>query len=137
VLRYANVYWPRQNAHGEAGVISIFLDKIMTGKTPTIFWDGSQTRDFISVDDIISANIHALEKNITGIYHVWTGVETSVNQLWEILAHVSGTSLIPEYTTGLGELQRSALESEKLRTTGWRDTFSLEEGIIRMNEQHS
>lgn len=89
------------------------------------------------MDDVISANIHALEKNLTGIYHVGTGRETSVNQLWEILAHVSGTSLIPEYTTGLGELQRSALESGKLRMTGWVDTISLEEGIIRMNEQHS
>jgi UDP-glucose 4-epimerase len=72
MLRYANVYGPRQNAEGEAGVVSIFLDKIQKNEQPTIFGDGSQTRDFIHVADVVTANTHAYEKNLTGMYHVGT-----------------------------------------------------------------
>lgn len=125
MLRYANVYGPRQNALGEAGVISIFLSKLNNNETATIFGDGSQTRDFIHVDDIVSANIHALEKSLTGIYHVGTGVETSINELWKILATSTSTALIPDYISALGEIQRSALSPEKLRMTGWNNSFSL------------
>lgn len=101
MLRYANVYGPRQNSQGEAGVVSIFLDKIKNHEMPIIFGDGKQTRDFVHVSDVVTANIHALKKDLTGIYHVGTGVETSVNGLWDILAHATNTSLKPEYTPGL------------------------------------
>jgi UDP-glucose 4-epimerase len=95
------------------------LEKIKNNQPPTIFGDGSQTRDFIHVADVVSANIHSLEKNLTGIYHVGTGIETSVNELWQILATSTGTSLVPTYVPALGEIQRTALDCEKLRTTGW------------------
>lgn len=126
MLRYANVYWPRQNALGEAGVVSIFLEKIRNNEAPTIFGDGSQTRDFIHVSDVVSANIHSLEKNLTGIYHVGTGIETSVNELWQILATSTDTSLIPEYIPALGEIQRTALDCQKLQKTGWECAKILE-----------
>lgn len=90
-----------------------------------IFGDGSQTRDFIHVADVVSANIHALEKNLTGIYHVGTGIETSVNELWRILASSTDTSIIPDHTPALGEIQRSALSPEKMQMTGWNTTLSL------------
>jgi UDP-glucose 4-epimerase len=70
MLRYANVYGPRQNAQGEAGVVSIFLDKIKNHVAPIIFGNGNQTRDFVHVFDVVGANIHVIEKNLTGIYHV-------------------------------------------------------------------
>ena len=71
------------------------------------------------MDDVVSANIHALNKNLTGIYHVGTGVETSVNELWSIIASSTHTSLIPQNIAGLGEIQRTALDSTKLQQTGW------------------
>lgn len=120
VLRYANVYGPRQNAQGEAGVVSIFLDKIHRNEAPTIYGDGSQTRDFIHVSDVVSANMHALDNQLTGIYHVGTGIETSVNQLWNTLAQLTGTSLVPQYLSALGEIQRTALNPAKLQKTGWK-----------------
>lgn len=120
VLRYANVYGPRQNAQGEAGVVSIFLDKIHRNEVPTIYGDGNQTRDFIHVVDVVSANIHALDNQLTGIYHVGTGIETSVNQLWAVIARLTGTSLIPKYIPALGEIQRTALNPAKLQKTGWK-----------------
>lgn len=92
---------------------------------PTIFGDGNQTRDFVHVDDVVTANLHSLEKNITGIYHVGTGIETSVNELWSILAKATKTSLVPQYSSALGEIQRTALDSNKLQQTGWSITNQL------------
>ena len=126
-LRYANVYGPRQNAHGEAWVISIFLEKIHNNHTPTIYGDGSQTRDFIHVSDVVSANIHALNEDLTGIYHVGTGREMSVQSLWNHLAVMTGTSLVPEYVPALWEIQRTALDSHKLRATGWSPRVDVDE----------
>lgn len=97
-----------------------------------IYGDGSQTRDFIHVADVVRANIHSLEKNLTGVYHVGTGIETSVNQLWDMLAVSTGTSIIPDNTPALGEIQRSALSPVKLYQTGWDITLSLREGIHQM-----
>lgn len=106
-------------------MITIFLEKIKNNETPTIYGDGNQTRDFVHVVDVISANIHSLEKNLTGIYHVGTGIETSVNQLWDILAISSKTSLVPNYTPGFGEIQRASLDTTKMRNTGWHMQHSL------------
>jgi len=77
------------------------LEKIKNNEAPTIFGDGKQTRDFIHVDDVVSANMHSLDKNLTGIYHVGTGVETSVNELWDIIARATGTTLTPQYSAAL------------------------------------
>ena len=71
------------------------------------------------MDDVVSANLHSLEKNLTGIYHVGTGIETSVNELWKILGISANTSLVPQHIAGLGEIQRTALDSTKLQQTGW------------------
>lgn len=125
ILRYANVYWPRQNPLGEAGVISIFLDKMQKNEAPNIYGDGTQTRDFIHVDDVVSANLHVLEKNLFGVYHVGTGIETSVNELWKILNIWNPHPITPAYTPALGEIQRSSLNPEKLMNTGWRIEKSL------------
>lgn len=92
---------------------------------PTIFGDGNQTRDFVHVDDVVSANLHSLEKNLTGIYHVGTSIETSVNELWSILAEATKTSLVPQHSSALGEIQRTALDSNKLQQTGWSITNQL------------
>lgn len=132
ILRYANVYWPRQNAHGEAGVVSIFLDKIKNNEVPTIFGDGNQTRDFVHVDDVVSANIHSLEKNLTGIYHVGTGTETSVNELWSILARATQTTLTPQHIAALWEIQRTALDASKLQATWWNIRQSIQDWIVSM-----
>lgn len=107
-------------------MVSIFLEKIKNNQNPTIFGNGSQTRDFVHVSDVVSANIHSLEKNLVGIYHVGTGRETSVNQLWHILATSTDTSLIPEYIPALGEIQRTALDCQKLQKTGWECAKILE-----------
>ncbi len=77
------------------------MEKIKNNEAPTIFGDGKQTRDFIHVDDVVSANMHSLDKNLTGIYHVGTGVETSVNELWDIIARATGTTLTPQYSAAL------------------------------------
>jgi len=129
MLRYANVYGPRQNAQGEAGVVSIFLDKIQRGEQPTIFGDGAQTRDFVHVADVVSANIHAQTNNLTGIYHVGTGKETSVNELWNVLAVTTKTHLDPLYAPALGEIQRTALDASKLEKTGWKIQYDIAQGI--------
>lgn len=77
------------------------MEKIKNNQAPTIFGDGKQTRDFIHVDDVVSANMHSLEKNLTGIYHVGTGIETSVNELWHIIARATSTTLTPQYSAAL------------------------------------
>lgn len=129
ILRYANVYWIRQNIHWEAGVISIFIDKALRRETPNIYWNGEQTRDFISVFDIVSANLHVLNQNLVGIYHAGTGKETSVNQLWKIISHTTNTDISANYLDAVGEIQRSALDSTKLISTGWKPIVTLEQGI--------
>lgn len=129
ILRYANVYGPRQNPHGEAGVISIFLEKMRNHKPITILWDGEQTRDFIHVSDVVNANLHVLRKNILGTYHVGTGKETSINQLYRQLQTSSWYTLPPQYIPSVGEIMRSALDSSRLQQTDWSPSLSLQQGI--------
>ena len=83
VLRFANVYGPRQNSKGEAGVIAIFCDNLLNEKPIVINGDGKQTRDFVFVDDLVRANILGIEKNITGMFNIGTGVETDINTIFE------------------------------------------------------
>lgn len=130
-LRYANVYGPRQNAHGEAGVIAIFVDKFLAGGVPTIHGKGEQTRDFVFVGDVVRANLAALEHDLTGAYNVGTGVETSVNVLCESIRAAVGTSLAPVHGPGKpGEQRRSSLDATALtRATGWKPATALADGI--------
>ncbi|HEX4511931.1 MAG TPA: NAD-dependent epimerase/dehydratase family protein [Polyangiaceae bacterium] len=130
-LRYANVYGPRQNAHGEAGVIAIFVEKFLAGGAPTIHGKGEQTRDFVFVGDVVRANLAALEHDLTGAYNVGTGVETSVNALCEAIRAAVGTSLVAAHGPGKpGEQLRSSLDASALtRATGWKPETALADGI--------
>jgi UDP-glucose 4-epimerase len=132
-LRYANVYGPRQNPHGEAGVVAIFSQKLLAGGTPTIYGLGAQTRDFVYVGDVVQANVLALEKGLTGSYNVGTGVETSVNDLYESIRSAAGQERPAERAPARpGEQLRSCLDSSKLeKATGWRPRTSLTVGIAR------
>jgi len=133
ILRYANVYGPRQDPLGEAGVVAIFTGKILKGEKPVIFGDGTQTRDYIYVEDVVRANVLALEGK-EGIYNIGTGKETSVNELTEIFSKVLGREIKPEYAPPrIGEVHRISLDGDMAkRELGFVPKYSLEEGIIRM-----
>ncbi len=131
VLRYANVYGPRQDAHGEAGVISIFATEMLNRKRPTIFGDGSSTRDYIFVEDVVHANLLALEAGNQQIYNVGTGRQTSLNDLFNGLKRVAGIEMEAIYAPArLGEVDRIALTNDKIkRDLGWMPSHHLEEGL--------
>jgi len=128
-LRYGNVYGPRQDPRGEAGVIAIFISRIIKGEPCIIFGDGRKTRDYVYVKDIAKANLLAL--SVSGVYNLGTGKETSVLELVEFLKKVSGRDFQVIFEEERkGEINRIALCSEKARETlGWTPSFSLEEGI--------
>ncbi|MCM8776831.1 MAG: NAD-dependent epimerase/dehydratase family protein [Candidatus Omnitrophica bacterium] len=130
-LRYGNVYGPRQNAHAEAGVVAIFSTSIIEGKTPIVFGDGQQTRDFVYIDDVIRANITMMESPVTGIFNVGTGKETSVNQIFDYIKSASGRDIRNVHTDPKkGEIKRSCLSPEKIfRMTGWKAEVDIREGI--------
>ena len=107
ILRYSNVYGPRQDPHGEAGVVAIFCKQLLKDQNPIIFGDGEQTRDFVSVFDVVNANLKALSENCTGTYNVGTGEETSVNTIAASLIKASGKSLSPQHNPPrMGEQRR-------------------------------
>ena len=89
-LAMANVYGPRQNPHGEAGVVSIFAGKLLSHERPVIYGDGSQTRDFVYVDDVVDAFVRAVDKGGGLLMNIGTGVETSVQQLFDVMAKLTG-----------------------------------------------
>jgi UDP-glucose 4-epimerase len=129
-LRYGNVYGPRQDPHGEAGVVAIFMGLLLGDGTPRIFGDGRQTRDYVFVGDVVGATLAALE-HPGGVLNVGTGVETSVLELYEAISRVSGVEREPEPAPArLGELQRSFLDPARAeRELGWRPGQSLDEGL--------
>jgi UDP-glucose 4-epimerase len=131
-LRYANVYGPRQDPHGEAGVVAIFFGRIASGERPRIFGDGSQKRDYVYVGDVVEATVRATGK-AGGVFNVGTGRETSVVELYDICRRVSGTELEPEFAEArLGELARSVLDPGRARgELGFRAEVSLEDGLAR------
>jgi UDP-glucose 4-epimerase len=130
-LRYGNVYGPRQDPHGEAGVVAIFLGRLAEGERPRIFGDGRQTRDYVYVGDVARATISAVGH--TGVFNVGTGLETSVLELYELCRRVAGSELEAEPADGrLGELQRSVLDiSLAAGELGWQPDVSLEDGLRR------
>jgi UDP-glucose 4-epimerase len=130
-LRFANVYGPRQNAHGEAGVIAIFVNKLLSGGVPVINGTGEQTRDFVFVKDVVRANVLALEKDLVGAYNVGTGIETSVNELYEGIRRAAGSETKAGHVPGKpGEQMRSCLASSALeRAAGFRPETMLDEGL--------
>ncbi len=114
-LRYANVYGPRQDPNGEAGVVGIFTQKMLTGEQPVINGNGRQTRDFVNVDDVVEANLAALTKTARGAYNVGTGQETSVNELFRILAKLINPAAREVHGPAKkGEQLRIALDSSRL-----------------------
>jgi UDP-glucose 4-epimerase len=114
-LRYANVYGPRQNPHGEAGVVAIFSRRLLDGNRPVINGDGLQTRDYVYVDDVVRANLAALGRPGFSIYNVGTGVETNVNDLYGHIATAAGVDAAPAHGPGMaGEQRRSCISSKQL-----------------------
>jgi len=135
ILRYANVYGPRQDPLGEAGVIAIFIGKILKGERPIIYGDGTQTRDYIFVEDVVRANLLALTGK-EGTYNIGTGIETSVNELVEILSEVFGKKIEPIYADERpGEVKRIALDGTFAKEAlGFVPHYSLYEGIKKTVE---
>jgi UDP-glucose 4-epimerase len=130
VLRYANVYGPRQNPHGEAGVVAIFSKRLLKGQVPVINGDGTQTRDYVYVGDIIEANCMALRGEASGIYNIGTGIETDVNTLASILGKHAGSDRLEHGPPKSGEQKRSAISYQSAeKSLGWRPTVPLEEGL--------
>ena len=130
-LRFSNVYGPRQNSKGEAGVVAIFTAMMLAGKQPVINGDGKQTRDYVYVKDVVKANILALNKNVAGIYNVGTGVETDVNELFQKLNKLIGTNFKEVHKESMqGEQIRSCLDSSKIKKElGWKPDYDLDEGL--------
>jgi UDP-glucose 4-epimerase len=131
ILRYANIYGPRQNPHGEAGVVAIFCNKMLKGEQPVINGDGKQTRDYTFVGDVVKANIAALHYHGSNIYNIGTGIETDVNKLFlEIRTHLNPSCPEQHAPAKAGEQQRSVISSKKIESDlGWKPTVQLEEGL--------
>ncbi|MDQ4030074.1 MAG: NAD-dependent epimerase/dehydratase family protein [Actinomycetota bacterium] len=129
-LRLGNVYGPRQDPHGEAGVVAIFLSRLRDGRPPRVFGNGEQVRDYVYVADVVRATLAAAERS-GGVYNVGTGVATSVLELADLCRRVSGNEIAHELASARpGELQRSVLDpSAAARELGWRPEVELEQGL--------
>ena len=130
-LAFGNIYGPRQDPHGEAGVIAIFTSSMLAGETPTVFGDGEQTRDYTFVDDAVHAFALAGERGGGAVVNVGTGVETSVNRLFNLLCTLTGFRGQPQYGPRReGDLRRSALDVDLAASElGWKPWTSLREGL--------
>ncbi len=130
-LRYANVYGPRQNPHGEAGVVAIFCDNFLTGKQPVINGDGTQTRDYVYISDVVQANLLATDNNVIGEFNIGTGIATDVNQIYDLIRQeFNSTKEVVHGPPRPGEQLTSSLDSSLAQAKlGWSPTVSLQEGI--------
>ncbi len=131
VLRYPNVYGPRQDPNGEAGVVAIFIGQMLAGKQPTIFGSGEQERDFVYVGDCARANLLAMEDHVQGIFNIGSGRGTTINQIYALLSEITGYRRPPVYgPPRAGETFRIFLDATKARREmGWEPQVSLEEGL--------
>ncbi len=137
-LRYSNVFGPRQDPHGEAGVVAIFGRSVLEGRQLTIFGDGEQTRDYVYVGDVAQANLLAARLDVSDsktmddvAFNVGTGLETSVNELASAIMSVAGRELAVEHAPARpGELLRNCLDASKLEGRGWRRAGLLEDGLL-------
>jgi UDP-glucose 4-epimerase len=134
VLRLANVYGPRQDPAGEAGVITIFCASALGSARPTIYGDGTQTRDYVYVGDVVAAFLAAADRGRPGTWNIGTGLEVSVLDLVEIIAGTAGRELTPVFAPARrGELARSVLAVDRAAgELGWRAGTPLAEGIRRV-----
>jgi UDP-glucose 4-epimerase len=132
-LRYGNVYGPRQDPLGEAGVIAIFCGKLLDGGRPTIFGDGTQTRDYVFVGDVVDANLRAADSEATGPFNVGRGVETSVLDIVAALASISDNGFEADHAPPrTGEVQHIALDTSRTQAEfGWQARVDLEQGLRR------
>jgi UDP-glucose 4-epimerase len=131
ILRYANVYGPRQNPHGEAGVVAIFARKMLHGESPVINGDGKQTRDYTFVGDVVRGNLLALKSSGSNIFNIGTGIETDVNQLFQILRGWLNPGCAENHGPAMqGEQRRSVITYKKIqRELGWSPIVELSEGL--------
>ncbi len=131
IMRYGNVYGPRQDPLGEAGVVAIFTKKIADGVSPVIFGDGCQTRDFCFVGDIAAANLSALRSEGSDIFNVGSGVPTSVNEITAMLIESLGQDLEPSHSDAVaGEIRHIYLDISLISSElGWKPKVGMEEGI--------
>ena len=131
-LALANVYGPRQDPHGEAGVVAIFAERLLSGDRVTIFGDGSQTRDFVYVDDVVDAFVRASERSGGLVINIGTGTETSVNELYEAMASSVGVTQGAVYAPArVGELQRSCLDVARAKMQlDWSAWTGIAEGAL-------
>jgi UDP-glucose 4-epimerase len=131
VLRYPNVYGPRQDPHGEAGVVAIFSLQMLAGKQPVIFGDGTKTRDYCNVADIAAANVLALNTPVSGVYNLGRGIEVSDLEVFEAVRIAVGSEVAPAFApVRPGEVQRIALDASKAeRELGWSWEVDFIEGV--------
>ncbi len=131
ILRYANIYGPRQNSAGEAGVVAIFTNKLLKKEQPIINGTGMQTRDYVYVGDVVKANLLAFDDKSNDIYNVGTGKETNVNEIFNLLNNIIGNGQNEKHGPAApGEQMRSVITSEKLfKKFGWKPSTTLEEGL--------
>lgn len=134
ILNFSNVFGPRQDPHGEAGVISIFSNKFLSNERPIIYGDGNQTRDYVYVLDVVEAMILSSQSEDNLFLNIGTGVETSVNQLVEIMKDKFNSDIEPIYQDAReGELLRSVLDNSKaLATIGWKPVYDLNAGMEKV-----
>jgi UDP-glucose 4-epimerase len=133
-LRYGNVYGPRQDPLGEAGVVAIFCGKLLDGEQPLVFGDGLQTRDYVYVGDVVAANLAAASSDAGGAFNVGLGVESTVLDIVEILGRLAGREdFQPEHAPERkGEIRRIAIDPSRAREElGWEAKVQLEEGLDR------
>lgn len=136
ILRYSNVFGPRQDPEGEAGVVAIFTRKMLDGEQPIINGNGRQTRDFVFVDDVVEANLAVMGKEVQGIYNVGTAEETTINDLFRILVELTKAGCKELHGPAMkGEQARSVVDISTLRhEVGWEPRVSLREGLRRTVE---
>jgi UDP-glucose 4-epimerase len=135
-LRYANVYGPRQRGDGEAGVVAIFFERLLAGQKAVIYGDGEQTRDFTFVGDVVKANLAALEYSDIGAFNVGTGIETNINELFDIIKEIVGSKQGRIHEPGKpGEQRRSVIDHTKINNAmGWKPQFTLRQGLLKTAE---
>lgn len=131
ILRYANIFGPRQNPFGEAGVVAIFTSKLLKGEQPVINGTGLQTRDYVFVQDVVKANLLALTDESTDIYNIGTGKETTVNEIFNTLSSIIGKGQQEKHGPAApGEQMRSVITSDKIfNKFNWRPSTKLKDGL--------
>jgi len=131
INRYANVYGPRQNSKGEAGVVAIFCDRMLGGQEAVINGEGTQTRDYVFVGDVVRANVKALDRRSPDIVNIGTGVETDVNQMFRLISDSLGVKAEEKHGPGMpGEQKRSVIDNNRAaELLGWRPEVDLAAGI--------